>query len=327
MRFLAASRLLLLAVVVGIVVAYLLVQLRRRRDVVRFTNVALLESVAPRRPGWRRHLTTALWCVGLTLVVVAFARPTWPFRVPRERATVMLAIDVSLSMAAKDVEPNRLQVAQRTAREFVETFPKRFRLGLVAFSGTATVAAPPSRDHARVLGAIDSLQLGQQTAIGEAIFASLDAIEASARDRREQRAGGPAPRRPAGRIPARIVVLSDGATTAGRPNETAARAARRREVPVSTIAFGTDRGVVTVGDRVIPVPADRDALREIADITGGSFSTAATRSELARIYADLGSSIGFRTERQEVAGWFLGFGLAFAFGAAALSLLWSSRLP
>ena len=315
MRFLAGHRLLLLLAVAGLVACYVVLQSRRRRYAVRFTNLALLDSVAPRRPGWRRHLPAAAFALMSASLVTAFARPTRVVQVPRERATVVVAIDTSISMGAEDVEPSRYVAAKEAAEHFVDRLPDRFNVGLVSFSGSAQVLVAPTTAHDDVRRAIERLTLGPRTAIGEAIFAALDSMATLAE------APGEEP------LPARIVLLSDGETTAGRPNEEASQAAREAGVPVSTIAFGTDSGTVTVGGRVIPVPANRPALEEIAEETGGSFFEAASGEELREVYEDIGSSVGRRPERREVSSWFVGLGLLLAAAAAAGSLAWSSRMP
>ncbi len=314
MTFLAFGRLWLLLAVPALIGCYVALQFRRRRHAVRFTNLALLDSVAPRRPGWRRHLPAAAFALMLTSLVTAFARPTAMVRVPRERATVVVAIDTSISMMADDVEPTRYVAAKEAAGRFVEGLPERFNVGLVSFSGSAQVLVRPTTDHAEVRRAVDRLTLGPRTAIGEAIFASLDAV-----------AGLPA--EGPGAPPARIVLLSDGETTAGRSNAEASEAARAAGVPVSTIAFGTDEGTVIVGGRLVPVPANREALGAIAEETDGSFFEAASGEELRDVYEDIGSSVGYTRERREIASWFVGLGLVLAALAAAGSMLWSSRLP
>jgi Ca-activated chloride channel family protein len=315
-RFLSGERLWLLLLVGALVAAYFLMQLRRQRDAVRFTNIKLLASVAPTRPGWRRHLPAAALVAALGLLVVGFARPTRAVKVPREQATVMLAIDVSASMQATDVAPSRFEAARDAARAFTQRLPARFRLGLLSFAGTATVLVPPTTDRQPVLQNLDNLRLGPRTAIGEAIFAALDTIAGSV----DQTTGGKQP-------PARIVLLSDGATTAGRPNSDAAAAAAEARVPVSVPNAIVDTGTVIVDGRIIEVPVDRGALRDVADTTKGSFFEAASGEELRHVYADIGSQIGYRTERREVSAWFVGIALAAAFAAAAGSLVWSSRLP
>jgi len=315
LTFLSGNRLWLLLLVAGLIAAYVVMQARRKEYAVRFTNLALLDSIAPKRPGWRRHIPATAFVLAMIALVTAFARPSRPVKVPRERATVVMAIDVSLSMEATDVEPNRLIAAQDAAKSFVDLVPTRLNLGLVAFSGTAQVLVSPTTDHALLKRSIDNLQLGPRTAVGEAIFASLGSIASVASE-----PGQPPP-------PGRIVLMSDGETTVGRPNELAIRAAVDAKVQISTIAFGTNDGYVTVEGRNIPVPVNRQALQEIAEATGGRSFEAGTARELRRVYADIGSSIGFRTEQREVTSWVVGLALVFAMAAAGASLLWTSRLP
>ena len=315
LTFLSGGRLWLLLAVAALIAAYVAMQARRKEYAVRFTNLALLDSVAPQRPTWRRHVPATAFVLAMVALVTAFARPAKPVKVPRERATVVMAIDVSLSMEATDVDPNRLAAAQDAAKSFVDIVPGQLNLGLVAFSGVAQVLVPPTTDHALVKRNIDNLQLGPRTAIGEAVYASLGSIASVASD------PGQAP------APGRIVLMSDGETTVGRPNDQAAKAAADAKVQVSTIAFGTDTGYVTVEGRNIPVPVNRDALAQIADATGGKAFEAATAKELRRVYADIGSSIGYRTEQREVTSWVVGLALVFALAAAGGSLLWTSRLP
>ena len=317
--FLAPGWLWLLLAVAALLAAYVLLQLRRRAYAVRFANLDLLGKLAPRRPGWRRHLAFAGLLLALVSLTTAMAKPTKDTKVPRDRATVVMAIDVSLSMRAEDVEPNRLEAAQAAAKEFVGLLPPRINLGLVTFSGTATVAVAPTTDRASVLRAIDTLELAERTAIGEAVFSSLDAIKTF-----QAQLQGQDPTE--GNAPARIVLMSDGSNTWGRSPEQAVGAAKQGEVPVSTIAFGTDTGYIELeGQRVI-VPVDHQKLREIADGTGGSYYAAASAEELSNVYRDLGSQIGYTTERREITTWFVGLGLLFAFAAAGMSLLWSNRL-
>jgi len=315
LTFLSRSRLWFMLAVAALAAGYVVMQLRRKEYAVRFTNLALLDSIAPKRPGWRRHVPATAFLLAMIALVTAFARPAKPVKVPRERATVMMAIDVSLSMEATDVEPNRLIAAQEAAKSFVDIVPGRLNLGLVAFSGVAQVLVSPTTDHALLKRNIDNLELGPRTAIGEAIFASLNSIASVATE------PGQAP------PPGRIVLMSDGETTVGRANDLAVKAASDAKVPVSTIAFGTDDGYVVVEGRNIPVPVNRDALAQIADATGGRAFEAGTAKELRKVYADIGSSIGYRTEEREVTSWVVGVALAFALAAAGGSLLWSSRLP
>jgi Ca-activated chloride channel family protein len=317
MSFLSPQWLWLLVPVGVIAAAYVVVQLRRTKFVARFSNVELLGSVAPRRPGWRRHLTFALLLIALSVLSIGVARPAAAVRVPRDRATVVMAIDVSLSMEATDVLPSRIVAAQTAAKKFVDLIPARINLGLVAFGGSASVLVPPTLDRASLKTAIDKLQLEQSTAIGEAVFTSLDAISVFGQ---ATTAKGDQP------PPARIVLMSDGASNKGRPVTDAAAAAKKADVQVSTIAFGTDTGTVTYDGETIPVPADKPTLDYLAQTTGGSFHTATSVQELESVYANIGSQIGYTTVHRDISWRFLAIGLLFAMGAAATSMLWSGRL-
>jgi len=317
MHFLSPGWLWLLVGVALIAAAYVVLQLRRRTYVARFSNVELLSSVAPRRPGWRRHLTFALLLIGLTVLSIGVARPSAAVRVPRERATVMLAIDVSLSMQATDVLPTRIQAAQQEAKEFAGLLPARINLGLVSFGGNASVLVPPTLDRDVVRRAVDGLQLQESTAIGEAVFTCLDAISNFAQATTAK--GDVVP-------PARIVLLSDGANNRGRTVQAAAAAAVKAHVQVSTIAFGTDNGTVSYGGEEIPVPADKTTLHELATATGGSFHTAASLEELRSVYKDIGSQIGYTTVHRDISWRFLVAGLLFMMAASGAALLWSGRI-
>jgi Ca-activated chloride channel family protein len=321
--FIAPTRLWLLLVAVGMAAVYVVLQARRRRDAVRFTNIALLDTVAPKRPGWRRHLPAAAFVVATAALVVAFARPTDDVRVPRERATIIMAVDTSLSMEATDVEPSRLAAAQQAASAFLQQLPETINVGLVTFDGIARVQVPPTTDHLAVERAVQSIELGEGTAIGEAIFASLDAI-----DQVLARTDGGGDEGD-GRVPGAIVLMSDGETTVGRPNELGVEAAVEAGVPVSTIAFGTDLGTIELAGEPFPiaVPVNEEALGQIAEGTDGRAFSAASEEELAAVYRDIGSSIGYETEEQEITGWFVGAALVAMMAAAAMSLVWFSRLP
>jgi Ca-activated chloride channel family protein len=315
LSFLAPARLLLLLVVAALLVTYLLLQRRRPVYAARFTELDLLASVVPRSAAWRRHLPAGLLLLSLIALTTAFARPQADVQVPRERATVVIALDTSLSMQATDVEPDRISAARESAAEFVAGLPDRFNVGLVSFSGSAAVVVPPTRDHASVQSAVRRLRLGPSTAIGEAVFASLTAIESVP--------GEPGQEAP----PARIVLLSDGTNTQGRPVPTAADAAYDAGVPVSTIAYGTADGVVEVEGELVPVPVDEDALERLAVATGGSAFAAQSGEELSQVYQDIGSQVGTTTERREVTDVLTGVGLLLAVAGAAGSLLWGARFP
>jgi Ca-activated chloride channel family protein len=315
MSFLSPERLLLLLAVLLLAAAYGALQFRRRQYAVRFTNLDLLATVAPRHPGWRRHATALAFLAALSTFVVAFAQPARAERVPRERATIVLAMDTSISMEATDVSPSRFEAAKDAASDFVELLPDTINVSLVSFNGSAIVRVPPTVDHAKVQRAIDDLELDFETAIGDAILASLAAIDLVPPDEE----GTPPP--------GAIVLLSDGENTSGAPNEVAAQAAVENQVAVSTIAFGTPDGTVITEEGLTPVPVNEDALESIADTTGGSFFTAATEDELRSVYESIGSSVGYEEQEEEITAWFVGLGLLFLVATAAGSLAWFSRLP
>lgn len=331
MTFLVAWRLALLVVVAAFTAAWIATILRRRKDIVRFTDVALLDVVAPDRPAWRRQLPAALWLTALALLVVGFAQPAREETVTEEGAIVVLAIDVSLSMEAEDVAPNRLVAAQEAATNFVTELPPEVRPGLILFSGSVEAFAP-TEDRAALINTINAATLSEYTAIGEAIFTGLDQITAATQEMASEAeeegddgddAGETSP------PPARIVVLSDGETTSGRPNADAAEAAAAASVPVDTIAFGTPNGVVVDETGVEqPVGVAPEALQEIADATGGQFYEAQSLDALAEAYQEIGTStLAEETVTRDLSGWFYGSGLLTLATAGGLSLLWTQRLP
>ena len=214
MSFLAPGRLWLLLLVAVLAGTYLVQARRRSRYAVRFTDLDLLASVAPKRPGWRRHVPAGLLALALVALTVGFARPQGEVEVPRERATVLVALDTSLSMNAVDVEPDRDTAARRAATRFVEDLPERFNVGLVSFSGIASLVVPPTQEHDAVASALQDLELGSGTAIGEAVLASVGALQLV-----------PGGADGSGPPPARIVLLSDGTNTVGREVSAAASAA------------------------------------------------------------------------------------------------------
>lgn len=306
-----------LALLVPVLVGYVLAQRRTRRDTLRFANLDLLDRVAPRRPGVARHLGIGLLSASLALLLVAAAGPTAPQQVPRNRATVMLAIDVSLSMMATDVEPDRLTAAQEAAVSFVDDLTPGVNLGLISFAGIASVLVSPTTDREPIRQAIGGLRLDERTATGEAIIAALAAIEAFGA--MIPGADGPAP--------ARIVVMTDGKRTVGRTEVDAAERARAAGVPVSMIAFGTERGWVEIDGTRIDVALDTAAMRQIAEISGGDFHTAHTAEELAGIYEQLGEQIGYETVRRDASlPWLLG-GIAALLAGLIAGLAFARRIP
>jgi Ca-activated chloride channel family protein len=310
MTFAAPARLGLLLVVAGLAVSYIVAQRRRPRYAVRFTNLELLDVVAPDRPGFRRHLPALALLASTSVMVIALARPAWPVLVTRPAGAVVVAVDVSPSMMATDVRPDRLTAAREAVAHFADLLPNRIHLGLVSFAGTAVVVVPPTSDHDLVRRALEQLRFRSETALGEAIHASLDAL---ATDDEGKAAG--------------IVILSDGASTTGPPDDAAAQRARKAGVPVSTIAFGTPGGTVVLGGETLSVPPDGAALRAIAKSTGGRFFEAATAAELTQVYRTIGRSVVRVEERQDLTAWFLGIAFAFTLIASTLALAWFARLP
>jgi Ca-activated chloride channel homolog len=321
--------LLLFVVVAALVAGYAVLLRRRRADTVRFTNLELLDRVAPKRPGWPRHLPAAALIGALAVLTVALAGPMAEARVPRNRATVVLVIDVSLSMQATDVEPSRLAAAQAAAKAFADQLTPGINLGLVSFAGTAAVLVSPTADRDPVKRAVDGLRLSESTATGEAIFAAMQSVETFSAAIAGAAAEGPPP--------ARIVLMSDGKQTVPggvmpeeepRGSFTAARAASDAGIPVSTISFGTDYGSIEInpGERT-PVAVDDASMRTIAELSGGQFFTAATEDELRQVYAELGEQIGYEVRRVDTSRpWLAGGALLLVVGVGA-GLAMGRRLP
>lgn len=314
MTFLFPLGLLMLVPVALMAIAYLAAMRRRERYAVRYAALPLLDKVIPERPQWRRHLPAGLLLLTLALVGLAVARPEMPVRMPYERATIIVAIDTSESMRARDVEPDRLTAALAAAGEFIDQLPATFNVGVVTFSGTTVVTYPAGTDHAAARASLQSIDTGSRTAIGEGVFTSIDQIRTVLGEDGE-------------RLPAHIVLLSDGSNTSGRSPGEAAQAAVAAGVPVSTISYGTDGGVIDNGGGYgLPVPVDGDTLAELADATGGVAYTAESSDELQQVYDDIGSSIGWRTEWREVTTYVAAIALLVGLVAAGLSLRWFSRL-
>ena len=329
--FTAPWWLLLLAVVAALAAGYVVLLHRRRRDVVRFTNLALLERVAPKRHGWYRHLPAAALITALAVLTIALAGPQAEARVPRNRATVVLVIDVSLSMQATDVAPTRLAAAQAAAKDFADQLTPGVNLGLVAFAGTAAVLVSPTVERDPVKRAVDGLRLSESTATGEAIFAALQSVETFSQAIAGVTEEGPPP--------ARIVLMSDGKQTvpdsgSGAPEEdprgsfTAARAAAEAGIPVSSISFGTRYGSIELepGEQT-GVAVDDASMRTIAELSGGQFFTAASEAELRQVYAELGEQIGYEIRRVDTSRpWLAGGVLLLVVGVGA-GLVLGRRLP
>jgi len=303
-----------LALVPIMAALYVIAQRGRRAYAVRFTNLPLLRAVAPRRPGYRRHLPPLLFLLGLAALLVSLARPSAVIAVPREQSSVMLVIDISGSMSADDLKPDRIAAARQAARAFVESLPDEAQVGLVSFSNTASVRAPLGRDRDAVLRAIDALRPDGGTAIGEGLDLALDQLA--------RLPAGPDGARP----PGLVVLLSDGENSIGRePAEVAARAAQEG-IRVNTIGLG-ERGAAPVIGRNQSVRLDETTLRGVADATGGSYFYAAETGQLERIYADLGSQVSWVEERTEVTSLVGALGTLLMVAGGLFGLRWFAQFP
>ncbi|MFA5707875.1 VWA domain-containing protein [Mycolicibacterium sp.] len=309
--------------VLGIIALYIVVQLARHQRVLRFANMELLESVAPKRPSRWRHLPAILMVCSLSLLTVAMAGPTHDVRIPRNRAVVMLVIDVSQSMRATDVAPSRLAAAQEAAKQFADQLTPGINLGLISYAGTATVLVSPTTNRESTKNAIDKLQLADRTATGEAIFTSLQSIATVG----AVIGGGDEP------PPARIVLMSDGKETVpSNPDNpkgafTAARTAKDQGVPISTVSFGTAYGYVEINEQRQPVPVDDEMLKRIADLSGGNAYTASSLEQLKEVFTSLQEQIGYETIKGDASTGWLRLGALVLAAAALAALLINRRLP
>lgn len=319
--FLHPGRLWLLLGLIGFVGVYVWTLLRRRKYIVRFSSNRLIDQIAPRRPGLGRHITAALFLIGLAVGTLGVAQPFKNERIPKQRATIILAMDTSLSMKATDVSPSRIEASKNAAKAFVGSLPPALNLGLVSFDTGARVDVDPTTDRSRVKQSIDKLKLRQGTAIGDAVQASLDLI-------------AEVPKGEDGKaVPAVIVLLSDGSTTVGTPTEDAIPLARKAGVPVWTIAFGTPDGVISVQDPssgenvTVSVPVDAEALARLSSGTGGDSFLAQSAEDLSAVYSKLGSSIGYEVEKREVTFRYFVVALSVLALSGLASLLFFQRIP
>ncbi len=322
--FASAWFFLYFAIIAAVVAVYVLIQRARNRRVLRFANMELLEQVAAgRKPRRWRHLPVALLVAALAMLTTAMAGPTHDVRIPRNRAVVMLLIDVSESMAATDVAPSRIEAAREAGKHFADMLTPGINLGLVKFSSGATLLVAPTTDHEQVKAAIDKLVPEPRTATGEGIFTALQAIATTG----AVMGGADGP------PPGRIVLESDGKETvppdleAPRGAFTAARAAKEQGVQISTISFGTKNGVVEIDGQSIPVPTDDESLARIAELSGGEAFQASSLEELTRVYSTLDQQIGYQVIQGDASAAWIALGaLALALSVAA-GIVLNRRLP
>jgi Ca-activated chloride channel family protein len=308
---------------IGLLALYVLAQIRRRRRMRRFTDPELADTVVPKRESRWRHVPIAMLLIALLLLTVALAGPTRSTRIPRNRAVIMLAIDVSQSMRATDIAPSRLDAARDAAKKFASQLTPGVNLGLIAFAGTSNVLVSPTPQHDAVVNALNNLRPDNSTAIGEAIFSALESI-ATVAAVLSSNANPP---------PARIVLLSDGKENKpGNPNNprgayTAARTAKDRGVPISTISFGTNNGYVEVEKQRLHVPVDPEMLQHIAQMSGGQSYKATNVDQLNRSYTAVQDQVGYQTvPGPDSAGW-LRLAVICATIAVLVALVVNRRLP
>jgi len=324
MSFREPTVLLGLALLPVALLAYLAVQQRRRREAASFGNPALLPGLMTARPGWRRHLPGALLLLAVAAMILALARPQRSVAAPQRAATVVLVNDVSGSMRSDDVSPSRLTAAINSAKVLVDKTPDNFRLGLVTFADYAEQLVAPTTDHGAVESALERMVADGGTAMGDGLARGL------------QTAQTPVPTedgKGTRKLPAIIVLLSDGKNTLGvnSPLEVAEKA-RQARVPIYAIALGTERGEVVQRDpfgftQHIPVPPDKETLREIATITGGRSFEAVSADDAEEIYGKIGTRLTSRPEQREITVAFAGGAFVLLVVGGALSLVWFGRLP
>ncbi len=308
-----------LAVLPILVALYIDRDRRRVAAQARFGNPDLLPNVVDREPGRLRYIPPLVLLVALVFMIVGVARPHATVRVPREEATIVLAMDVSRSMKATDIQPTRLDAARVAAKTFLDDVPAKFRVGVVSFATRAVVGVAPTEDRTLVTTALDTLKPGEGTAIGDAVALSL-------------RVGQP--RGQTAEVPPRaIVLISDGARDGGQVDPPdAAQQAKRRGVPVYSVLVGTPDGFVeeelTGGlRRIIRVPPNPATLEQVAKTSGGEFFAAPDSAGLSRVYEELGSRLGTRNEDREITDVFAGLAAALVLIAATISAVLFRRIP
>ena len=319
MSFQAPLFLLLLLALPAVVALYVFADRRRRAAAASFASPRLMPSLAPRRPGFRRHLPMLAYGAALVVAAIALARPEATVAVPEERAAVVLVTDVSGSMDARDVPPSRIAAVRDAALGFVEGAPGELRVGAVAFNHAVQAIEPPRAERDGVVDLIERMQPSGGTATGKGLAASISLL------RREGE-------RPGDRAPGAVILLSDGTSTHGRDPLPVAREAGRARIPIYTVALGTDRGSIEVtrpdgATMTREVPPDPAAMRRIATLSGGRTFAVDADDELATVYERLGSRIATRDERRQVTAAFAGGAAALLLLGGGLSLRWFGRLP
>jgi Ca-activated chloride channel homolog len=316
-----------LLVIPLLALGYVLLQRRRTRYAVRFTNLDLLANVVSDTPGWRRHVPAVLLLLSTSLLIVALARPRVDVSSTREQGAIVLATDTSGSMTATDVKPDRMTAARNAAQQFVQKIPKQVRLGLVTFDQAARLLVNPTTDRSQVNAALNALQAQGGTAMGDALSVSVRALQSAFGPKGLTQKPGQK------RAPAEVVLLSDGKNTTGATDPIGvAQAAKKLGIRINTVALGTPTGTVQVQDNLgftqtIQVPPDRPTLRQIALTTGGRFFAAPDAKKLQSIYKDLGSKVKAKPVKREVTFVPAAAAIVLMLAAGGFSLFWFGRLP
>ena len=307
--------LLALALLPLAIAAYVIAQRRRKRFALRYTNVAVLATVAGR--SWGRHVPAAFALLALLALLIAMGRPERTVAAPQRQGAVIMVTDTSGSMEATDVAPNRLAAAQDAARALAKKLPEEFNLGLISFNNVAESLVAPTTDRGQITAAIDGLKVHGSTAMGDGLELGLQSARTPVSDSNGK----------ARRLPAVLVLLSDGKSERGSEPVDIADRAKKLKIPIYTIALGTQQGVLNRNGRSIPVPPDNVTLRDVAETTGGRFFAAPSAARLESIYENLGTRFSTKKVKQEVTSSFAGAALALLLAGGVLALLRMGRLP
>ncbi len=294
---------------------YLASQQRRREYTVRFTNLALLQQVMGKGPGFRRHLPAILFIAGLAGLLLSMARPQATIRIPKGQTSVMLAVDVSGSMAATDVQPTRIEAAVNAGRTLIDRLPSNAQVGLVIFNSQAQVVAPLTSDKGSVKDVLGSLTPGGGTAIGDGIQVAVAQLTSIVD-----------PNGPKSQHYAVVVLLTDGSSNTGVDNMTAAANAAQAHIPVNTIGIGARNQTVMVHGQAVD-GVDEQSLQAIAAATGGHYYYAQDEGQLSQIYSELGSHIGWTTTKLDLTVPLLALGTIIVVIGGLFSLRWFRLLP
>jgi Ca-activated chloride channel homolog len=349
MHFLWPDLLWLLLLIPMLVAGYVAILRRRRKAAVRYASLTLVRDAMGPGQRFRRHVPPALFLLAMTAAILAMARPSANVTLPSEYMTIALAMDVSRSMQATDVDPNRLSAAQTAARAFIEELPTKVRLGIVSFAGTAAVVQTPTENRQDMLEAIDRFQLQRATATGSGLILALamlfpeDGIDLESvgemlrpgihsapidRPRASESAAqkGRTPVAPGSFTNGVIILLSDGRRTTGPDPIEVAKLAADRGVRVYTVGFGTREGTsISIGEYSFYVRLDEETLKEIAKLTGGEYFHAGTATDLRKVYQSLNTKIALERKDTEISALFSAAAALFILLAALLSILWFHR--